>query len=149
MEIEETPDLSSLPNSSITILKPDQFFIPGFIDCHIHAVQLPNIGTGYDKNLLDWLNTYTFPLERKFSDEKYADKVFDAVVVCLIKIYSFFFYIDRIMLNIKIVIVYYVEIETYIVSWYNYCMLFCFFVWKYIDYFGAKSLAVSTTSIYW
>ncbi|KAK0076312.1 hypothetical protein PV325_005596 [Microctonus aethiopoides] len=80
MEIEETPDLSSLPNSSITILKPDQFFIPGFIDCHIHAVQLPNIGTGYDKDLLDWLNTYTFPLERKFSDEKYADKVFDTVV---------------------------------------------------------------------
>ncbi|KAK0161849.1 hypothetical protein PV327_008256 [Microctonus hyperodae] len=78
--IEEMPDLSALPNSSITILKPGQFFIPGFIDCHIHAVQLPNIGTGYDKNLLDWLSMYTFPLERKFSDEKYADKVFDAVV---------------------------------------------------------------------
>lgn len=55
--------------------------IPGFVDGHIHAVQLPNLGIGYDKGLLDWLEAYTFPLEKKYSDEKFAEKVFDAVVV--------------------------------------------------------------------
>lgn len=63
-------------------LKATQFIIPGLIDTHIHAVQYPNCGLGYDKPLLDWLESYTFPLEKKFKDTSYAKKVFDAVVVC-------------------------------------------------------------------
>ncbi|KAG8039233.1 hypothetical protein G9C98_003540 [Cotesia typhae] len=51
-----------------------------FIDCHIHAVQLPNIGLGFDKSLLDWLEAYTFPLELQFSDNSFAEKVFEAAV---------------------------------------------------------------------
>ncbi len=62
-------------------MKNGQFLIPGFVDGHIHAVQMPNLGIGYDKCLLDWLDTYTFPLERKYADKKFAEKVFDAVVV--------------------------------------------------------------------
>ncbi|XP_076236358.1 guanine deaminase isoform X2 [Calliopsis andreniformis] len=58
----------------------NQFLVPGFIDCHIHAVQLPNIGIGYDKTLLEWLETYTFPLELKYADVKFADRVFETVV---------------------------------------------------------------------
>ncbi|XP_050451815.1 guanine deaminase [Cataglyphis hispanica] len=57
-----------------------QFIIPGFIDCHTHAVQFPNLGLGYDKCLLEWLETYTFPLEKKYTETKFADQVFDAVV---------------------------------------------------------------------
>lgn len=62
-------------------LKDNQFLIPGFVDCHIHAVQFPNMGIGYDKYLLEWLDTYTFPQELKFSDNLYAEKVMHAVVV--------------------------------------------------------------------
>lgn len=51
------------------------------MDTHIHAVQYPNIGLGYDKPLLDWLDCYTFPLEKKFSNTQFAKKVFQAVVV--------------------------------------------------------------------
>ncbi|XP_012524966.1 guanine deaminase [Monomorium pharaonis] len=64
----------------VTILSHGQFIIPGFIDCHTHAVQFPNLGLGYNKCLLDWLETYTFPLEKEYADTKFADRVFDAVV---------------------------------------------------------------------
>lgn len=39
------------------------FFFPGFIDTHIHAPQYPNAGIFGKSTLLDWLTTYTFPLE--------------------------------------------------------------------------------------
>ncbi|CAL1685490.1 unnamed protein product [Lasius platythorax] len=61
-------------------LSHGEFMIPGFIDCHTHAVQFPNLGLGYDKCLLDWLETYTFPLEKKYTDTKFAEQVFEAVV---------------------------------------------------------------------
>ena len=41
----------------------DSFFFPGFIDTHIHAPQYPNAGIFGKSTLLDWLTTYTFPLE--------------------------------------------------------------------------------------
>lgn len=53
-----------------------KLIIPGFIDLHYHAPQYPNIGLGMDKELIPWLNTYTFPEEAKFSDLEYARKVF-------------------------------------------------------------------------
>jgi guanine deaminase len=31
--------------------------------------------------LLDWLKTYTFPLEKKYSDLSFATKVYEAIVV--------------------------------------------------------------------
>lgn len=43
--------------------KDVSFFFPGFIDTHIHAPQYPNAGIFGKSTLLDWLNTYTFPLE--------------------------------------------------------------------------------------
>jgi len=62
-------------------LSPGQFIIPGFIDGHTHAVQFPNLGLGYNMRLLEWLDTYTFPLERKYTDIRFAEQVFEAVVV--------------------------------------------------------------------
>ncbi|MEM7281788.1 MAG: guanine deaminase [Pseudomonadota bacterium] len=41
--------------------------MPGFIDAHVHYVQADVIAS-YGKQLLDWLNDYTFPLERRYSD---------------------------------------------------------------------------------
>lgn len=47
---------------------PLKFFLPGFVDTHIHASQYPNAGIGLESLLLDWLTDYTFPMESKFTD---------------------------------------------------------------------------------
>ena len=47
---------------------------PGFIDTHIHFPQTGMIGS-YGEQLLDWLNTYTFPCEKQFADKAHADQV--------------------------------------------------------------------------
>ncbi len=41
--------------------------LPGFIDTHVHSPQLDVIAS-YGAELLDWLNTYTFPAERRHAD---------------------------------------------------------------------------------
>ena len=45
-----------------------QLILPGFIDTHVHCPQLDVIAS-YGANLLDWLNTYTFPAERRFAPD--------------------------------------------------------------------------------
>ena len=55
--------------------------MPGMVDTHIHAPQYSNAGTGYDKQLLDWLKCYTFPTEERFKDLKWARHVYPLVVV--------------------------------------------------------------------
>jgi len=52
----------------------NKLIIPGFCDLHVHAAQLSNMGLGLDKELLPWLEDYTFPEEARFSDTRYADK---------------------------------------------------------------------------
>ena len=52
----------------------DAVIMPGFIDCHVHYVQSPMIGS-FGDTLLNWLNQYTFPTEAKFKDKKFADEV--------------------------------------------------------------------------
>ncbi|KAK9305253.1 hypothetical protein QLX08_003683 [Tetragonisca angustula] len=79
------PNSNDEKNKNVIVLNNTQFLIPGFVDCHIHAVQLPNLGVGYDKELLEWLEHYTFPLEKKYIDEKFAEQVFNTVVKQTIK----------------------------------------------------------------
>ena len=50
--------------------------IPAFSDLHIHAPQYAQRGTGMDLLLSDWLNTYTFPEEAKFTDTEYARVIY-------------------------------------------------------------------------
>ena len=45
----------------------DRLILPGFIDTHVHSPQLDVIAS-YGTELLDWLNTYTFPAERRHAD---------------------------------------------------------------------------------
>lgn len=45
--------------------------MPGFLDTHVHCPQLDVIAS-YGTTLLDWLNTYTFPAERRFADPAVA-----------------------------------------------------------------------------
>lgn len=58
----------------------DKMIIPGFVDIHLHAPQFSNRGIGLDKELLPWLETYTFPEEAKFADVDYAKKVYSRLV---------------------------------------------------------------------
>lgn len=49
-----------------------QLILPGFIDTHVHSPQLDVIAS-YGTELLDWLNTYTFPAEQRYADVAEAD----------------------------------------------------------------------------
>ncbi len=46
----------------------------GFIDAHVHYPQTAMIAS-WGKRLIDWLNSYTFPEEMRFSDPGYAAEI--------------------------------------------------------------------------
>lgn len=50
--------------------------VPGMTDLHVHAPQFSFRGLGMDMELLEWLNTYTFPEESKYRDLDYAAKAY-------------------------------------------------------------------------
>ena len=75
------PTLS--PEVSLTVC-PDALLIPGFIDTHVHYPQSDMIAS-YGEQLLDWLNNYTFPEERKFADKDYAKEVAEFFLQELLK----------------------------------------------------------------
>ena len=54
----------------------DMLIVPGLVDLHIHAPQFAFRGLGMDLELLDWLNTNTFPEEAKYADLEYAKKAY-------------------------------------------------------------------------
>ncbi|KAF2828579.1 guanine deaminase [Ophiobolus disseminans] len=58
----------------------DSFFFPGFIDTHTHAPQHPNTGLFGKTTLLDWLQTYTFPMESSLSDLTKANRIYQNFV---------------------------------------------------------------------
>lgn len=95
----------ALEDVAITAAKEGQFFFPGFIgsrsmaspihqfvfylarkltkgsqDTHLHASQYPNVGIFGKSTLLDWLNTYTFPMEASLSDPARARRVYGRCV---------------------------------------------------------------------
>lgn len=57
--------------------------IPGFIDPHLHFPQVQVIAS-WGAQLLDWLNTYTFPEESRFSDKAHSDRMADAFLDLLL-----------------------------------------------------------------
>lgn len=48
--------------------------MPGFIDMHLHFPQMQVIAS-YAANLLEWLNTYTFPEECRFVESAHAQRI--------------------------------------------------------------------------
>lgn len=58
----------------------DMLMIPAMNDMHVHAPQYRNMGLAMDLELLPWLNTYTFPEERKFADLAYARRIYSRFV---------------------------------------------------------------------
>ncbi|WP_332651741.1 guanine deaminase [Lysinibacillus sp. 54212] len=65
-------------------LAEGQYLLPGFVDLHVHAPQWAQSGTALDIPLFDWLNTYTFPIESKFSNISFAKRVYEDVVSTLL-----------------------------------------------------------------
>jgi guanine deaminase len=51
-----------------------KLILPGFIDTHVHYAQVDVIAS-YGRQLLDWLNDYTFPAERAFEDPGHARRI--------------------------------------------------------------------------
>ena len=54
----------------------DDLIIPGLTDLHVHAPQYTFRASGMDLELLDWLNTYTFPQEARYEDPEFAKKAY-------------------------------------------------------------------------
>ncbi|CDK29499.1 unnamed protein product [Kuraishia capsulata CBS 1993] len=57
-----------------------EFFLPGFIDTHIHAPQYPNCGVFGNSTLFSWLTKYTYPVEMALVDPMKAQQVYEKVV---------------------------------------------------------------------
>ena len=57
-----------------TIDHRPHLLLPGFIDAHMHFPQMQVIAS-YGAELLDWLNTYTFPEEKKFRDAQHGRRI--------------------------------------------------------------------------
>jgi len=68
---EEEKVSSFLPKEIIIKDYSGKLVFPGFIDGHVHAAQTQAIAS-YGKRLLDWLETYIFPLEEKFENIDFA-----------------------------------------------------------------------------
>lgn len=64
------PATAGVPSGWESVAVDDQqgrLILPGFIDTHVHCPQLDVIAS-FGTELLDWLNTYTFPAERRYAD---------------------------------------------------------------------------------
>nr|XP_020513631.1 guanine deaminase [Labrus bergylta] len=79
-EVDTLSQTFGFSATNITQLAPHEFFMPGLVDTHIHASQYSYAGTALDMPLLQWLNTYTFPVESRFKDLEFANKVYTQVV---------------------------------------------------------------------
>ncbi|KAI0934761.1 hypothetical protein AcV5_006501 [Taiwanofungus camphoratus] len=69
-----------LSGFDLLALKLGEFLMPGFIDTHTHAPQVPNIGSGQQHELLDWLSEVTFPMESRFANIDFAREAYQSVV---------------------------------------------------------------------
>ncbi len=58
----------------------ERIIIPGLTDLHVHAPQYSFRSLNMDMELLDWLETNTFPEESKFQDPEYAKKSYGIFV---------------------------------------------------------------------
>ncbi|WP_419224937.1 guanine deaminase [Acinetobacter sp. A2] len=63
---------------------PEHLIVPGLIDTHVHFPQTEMMGA-YGEQLLEWLNSYTFPTELQFSDQAYANQIAQFFVQELLK----------------------------------------------------------------
>jgi guanine deaminase len=61
-----------------------KLIVPGLIDCHVHFPQIDMIAS-FGEQLLEWLERYAYPAERRFVDAEYAADAADFFVRQLLK----------------------------------------------------------------
>ena len=66
------------PDASVTDYG-DALICAGFVDAHMHYPQTPIVAS-WGKQLIDWLNTYTFPQEMRLADPATARAVADTTL---------------------------------------------------------------------
>jgi guanine deaminase len=76
--------LKELPSNVKVVEHGDKLIIPGLIDCHVHYPQIDIIAS-YGERLLDWLEKYAYPTERKFADPEHAKEVAEFFVQELLR----------------------------------------------------------------
>lgn len=64
---------STYPHAQV-ISYGDDLICPGFVDAHVHYAQTAMIAS-WGKQLIDWLNTYTFPEEALFANQGYPEEI--------------------------------------------------------------------------
>jgi guanine deaminase len=69
--VRATPASEPPPERFERIDHAGRLILPGFIDSHVHSVQLDVIAA-YGTELLDWLETHTFPAEQRQADPAVA-----------------------------------------------------------------------------
>ena len=75
------PDLAA--DAPVTAF-PGKLITPGFVDAHIHYPQT-DVVAAWGSQLLDWLNTHTFPAEQAFADRAHADEAADFFLTELLR----------------------------------------------------------------
>jgi guanine deaminase len=53
---------------------PDALITAGFLDSHVHYPQMPMLAAS-GETLLEWLNRYVYPTERRYADKSFASSV--------------------------------------------------------------------------
>jgi guanine deaminase len=74
-QTELPKEYSALPRTD----HGEALIMPGFVDAHLHFPQYRMIAA-YGKDLLDWLERYTFPEEMKYGDPAFAAAAADKFV---------------------------------------------------------------------
>ena len=70
-------DAAKVPAGSTVDDHRPHLISAGFVDPHIHFVQMQVVGS-YAANLLEWLNTYTFIEEQRFADPVHGARIASA-----------------------------------------------------------------------
>lgn len=84
-EIGPAPEVLKKLGSAADVLDcSGALLLPGFIDCHVHYPQLDMMAS-WGEQLLDWLERYAYPEERKFADAEYARAVADRFADALLQ----------------------------------------------------------------
>ena len=71
--------LPNLPRETVVVDYRGRLILPGFIDTHMHFAQT-DIVASHGEHLLEWLERYTFPEERRFEDAAHAAEVADFAI---------------------------------------------------------------------